>query len=366
MYICPRDACTLGTHFHKAKLDPIRLVGQDEDQYDLGEEEVCDFIPAEPEKSVYCSIVLSIRGFPLQADQFDGVLKTASEWGPTMGYLEGATVDMLPELMAQYMVAAAEALVEDPKTKWSRRSPSGMSINAMDHDELGMPDRVLLHTLQGIVRSYPAGSNSQRSVLEQLCDATNLVKHVTDNTMSVTNESLLLNLQVYFHVHGRDLSGIITLAANSAALKPGPTMRPLFSWFTRWTTSGGHIGDKLDAKLGKIERNLQTLNQLVTSGGNQSNGFVPLREGQPHEFGFGNSQGFGFHQAPGYHQEDENKIQIKALVQRIASFEQQLSGQHITVAGFTFMSITDLWAWLKINVSDSGKCSYVLQILQPC
>lgn len=275
-------------------------------------------------------------------------------------------MDMLPELVAQYMVASAEALVEEPDAKRSRLSPSGMSINAVDHDNLGMSDRVLLHTLQGIAGSYPAGSSSQKTMLEQLSDVTSLVKRATDNTMSATNKSLLSNLRVLFCNHGTDLARIAGLAANCAAKTLEPTMGPLFSWFTRWTTSGGHIGDKLDAKLGKIERNLQTLNQLVTSGGNQSNGFVPLREGQPHEFGFGNSQGFGFHQAPGYHQEDENKIQIKALVQRIASFEQQLSGQHITVAGFTFMSITDLWAWLKINVSDSGKCSYVLQILQPC
>ena len=207
-------------------------------------------------------------------------------------------MDMLPELVAQYMVASAEALVEEPDAKRSRLSPSGMSINAVDHDNLGMSDRVLLHTLQGIAGSYPAGSSSQKTMLEQLSDVTSLVKRATDNTMSATNKSLLSNLRVLFCNHGTDLARIAGLAANCAAKTLEPTMGPLFSWFTRWTAPGGHIGDKLDIKLGKIEHKLRALNQLAASGGNQSHGTVVSQGGQPHGFWFGNANGLGFYQAP--------------------------------------------------------------------
>ena len=63
-----------------------------------------------------------------------------------MRMLEGASVNSLPELTAQYMAAAADVLVEEPESKRYRRSPSEMFINTMDHDKLGMSDRVLLHT----------------------------------------------------------------------------------------------------------------------------------------------------------------------------------------------------------------------------
>ena len=59
MCICPRDACTVGLHSHKAQLDPIRHKGQDEAHDDLGKE-ICFLIPAEPQKIVYCGVVLSI------------------------------------------------------------------------------------------------------------------------------------------------------------------------------------------------------------------------------------------------------------------------------------------------------------------